>query len=472
MKTIHKHRHTSASACAHVAQHARRARTVMAAACLLVLPLGARAQQRTPTTAQVAAGYALDSLVAHAQEADPRIGAALHAIDAARARIAPAGSLSDPMLGLGIMNLPVSDPGFGDIMTMKTAALGQKLPFPGKLALARRAAELELEAAHARLAATRREVAAEVKHAYYELAFLDHASTVLDNSQTLLVNFIHTTESRYAVGAGGQQDVLEARVATARLAEDAVAIGEQRLIALARLNAVLDQPSATPLGVAPRVPERIARAAVSDDPGRIRFASAALGARAADSPLPPLAEIQQQALRNSPELRAHVAEIGAQAARVELAHKGHLPDFDLSLQYGERSNRTDMVSFMVSVPIPIHRSARQDENVAEARAELAALEASHHAMVNRLFADVAEQYARLERDRAQLALFVTSILPQGRASLESAVTAFQVGRADFLTLLESQTTVFNYETAYFRALSDFATSLAELERIVGAEVLP
>lgn len=131
-----------------------------------------------------------------------------------------------------------------------------------------------------------------------------------------------------------------------------------------------------------------------------------------------------------------------------------------------------MVSLMVSVPLPIHRKDRQEQEATEARAELAAMQAGHHEMVNRLRAGVAEAYAAMERDRAQLALFVKSIIPQGRAALASATSAFQVGRADFMTLLENQTTLYDYETAYFRALAEFATSLAELERSVGREVLP
>ena len=413
----------------------------------------------------------LDSLVALALEANPSVHAAARNVDAARARIGPAGALPDPMLGLGIMNLPVSDPGFADFMTMKTIALGQSLPFPGKLDFARRAAVLELRAADARLDAARLDVAAGVKQAYYELVFVDRAFEVLENNQKLLVNFMQTTESRYAVGTGGQQDVLKARVEAARIAEEAVAVAEQRRAVLARLNALLNRPSSTEV-VSPRVPVRVARAAIAEDAASIRFASASLGSRAEGSPLPSLEEVQERAIGGSPVLRAHESEIAAQAARLELARKAYLPDFDLSLQYGQRTDRTDMLSIMVSVPIPVHKGARQDQQVAEARAQLAALEASHHAMVNDLRADVAAQYAQLERDRAHLALFVKSIIPQGSASLESAVTAFQVGRADFLTLLENQTTLFNYETAYFRTLTDFASSLAELERIVGAEVLP
>ncbi|HUP19891.1 MAG TPA: TolC family protein, partial [Gemmatimonadota bacterium] len=349
--------------------------------------------------------------------------------------------------------------------------LGQRLPYPGKLALARRTAELELRAAEARVALTQREVEADVRRAYYAVAFLDRSLEVLERNQALLVDFIAATESRYGVGTGGQQDILKARVEAARLAERAVVLVEARRAGLARLNALLDRPGETPVDEA-RVPRRIARAAVPDDPSRIRFTSDALGARAADSPLPPLEVLQERAIRASPEVRAHEARIAAQVARVELARKAHLPDFDVSVQYGQRFDRTDMASVMVSVPLPVNRGGRQDQEVAEAQSELAAMQANHHAMVNRIRADIAEGYADLERARAQLALFARSIIPQGRAALESATAAFQVGRADFLTLLENQTTLYDYEIAYYRALTDFASSLAELERTVGGEVLP
>ena len=45
-------------------------------------------------------------------------------------------------------------------------------------------------------------------------------------------------------------------------------------------------------------------------------------------------------------------------------------------------------------------------------------------------------------------------------------------RHESLTLLDLQNTVFTTETAYFRALSDFAKAVAELEQIVGSEVIP
>lgn len=399
----------------------------------------------------------------------PAIRAAEDRVEAARAAISPAGALPDPMLGVGITNLPVTNPGFEGPMTMAMVGVGQLLPYPGKLDLRRRAAEAELAAADARREAARWAVEQEVKSAYYELAYLDQALGVVRNNETLLTNFIRVTQARYGVGTGGQQDILKARVESARLAEEAVMLSEQRRAVLARLNAALDRPTETAVET-PRVPTRIARAAVAENPGEIRFASASLGARALNSRLPALSELQETAVRESPVIRAHQAMIAAQAARVELLRKAHLPDFNVSLQYGQ-SGEAGLVSAMVSVPVPLRRARVQDAQVKEAQAQLSAIQAEQHAMANELRAAVAASYATLERDRAQLGLFAKSIIPQGRAALESATAGFQVGRNDFLTLLDNQTTLYNYETAYFRSLTGFAQGLAELERTVGKEIL-
>lgn len=460
----------------------RRLPVVLAAAALLTSPVAALGGQGTspiaaersmPPRSDAAVGAAaarLDSLIAVARTASPRLRAARARIEAARARIAPAGARPDPMLMAGIQNFPVTKPGFTDFMTMKMVGIGQTIPYPGKLSLRTRAAERELSAARAELEGDQLEVEEAVKAAYYDLAYVDRALEIIERNRQLLVDFMKVTETRYTVGTGGQEDVLRVRVEVARLGEEAVALVEQRRAALARLNAVLDRPSDTPV-VEPAVPRRVARAAIADSASRVRFASATLGARAADSPFPPLEMLQAAAVRQNPMLRAHEAMIAAQAARVELARKEHLPDFDVSLSYGQRDGFSDMVSAQISIPIPLQKGRKQDQLVAEARSELATLEAEHSERANVLRAEVARLHSELERDRSQLALYVKAILPQGRAALTSATAGYQVGRADFLSLLDTQATLFNYETSYFRVLSGFAKRLAELERVVGEEII-
>lgn len=413
----------------------------------------------------------LDSLIALARATSPSIRSAAARLDAALARVSPAGLRPDPMLMVGVQNLPVRDPGFADEMTMKMVGVGLTVPYPGKLGLNRRIAEREAAASAAALDAASRAVEREVRAAYYELVFLHQALLIAQRNRDVLVSLGDVTEARYGTGTGGQQDVLKVRVESGRLSETAVDLTERQRAALARLNAVLDRPSESPID-SPTIPRRIARAAVADSASEVRFVSSALGARASDSPLPPAAALQAIALHENAMIREANAMVDAQAARVELARRAVLPDFDVSVQYGQRTALPDMLTATVSVPLPLRKGRKQDAEVAAMSGELRAVEADRHDRQNEIKAEISRLHSSLERDRAQLALYVKAIIPQGRAALASATSSYQAGRVEFLTVLENQATLLNYEIEYFRLLTEFATMLAELEEVVGQEVLP
>jgi outer membrane protein TolC len=356
-------------------------------------------------------------------------------------------------------------------MTMRTVGVSQSIPYPGKLALRRRVAERETEASEAAVETARRLVVRDVKQAYYELAFIDQAREIVDRNRDVLAGVVKVTDARYGLGTSGQTEVLKARVDATRLAQTASDLAEQRNAALARLSALLDHTLDT-AALRPAIPARIARLVLPTVAEDIRFTSNVLGSRAAGSPLPALAELQDLAVANSPELREHEAMIAAQAARVDLARRDRLPDVDVSVQYGQRGGGLpDMVSASVSVPLPIFARRKQDQLTGDASAQLEALHAEHQASANALRAEVASLVSDIERARTQLALYAKAFLPQGRAMLTSATSSYQVGKGDLRDVLDAQASLFNYETDNARALADFAKQLAELERVVGTEVV-
>ena len=436
----------------------------------------------SPARAQTSSS--LESLRARADSANPSLQAARDRVIAAAARVGPAAAWADPMLVAGIENLPLGNENAasagghgsvgssvpGDPMTMKTIGVSQTVPYPGKLSLRRRAAEREVDAARASADASRLAIARDVRTAFFELAYIDRALAIVERNRTVLGDVIQVTEAHYASGTGGQQDVLKARVEAARLGETASALLEERRATSAELNATLNRDDTTSIRSV-SIPERIVQAAIPADPNRIRFAAQTLGARTTDSPIPALAELQDLAVRKNPTLRENEANIAAQAARMELARKGSRPDFDVSLQYGQRNQRPDMITAEVSIPLPIHKRARQDQELAEARAELAAMESDRRAKVNSVRAQVARLVSELERGRTQLAIYAKAILPQGGAAATAALASYQSGKTDLLTVLDNQNTLFTYETEYYRSLSDFAKNLAELEQLVGSEIL-
>ena len=419
----------------------------------------------------------LDALVARADSANASLVAARERAAAARARIGPSAAWPDPMLMAGIQNLPLTrdaagqmgDTRPGDPMTMRMLGVSQTIPFPGKLALRKQSAYFEAQAAAAELDAARLEVERTVRSRYFELFYLDKAIEIVEQNRGVLADVVQVTETHYAAGTGGQQDVLKARVDAARLGETASVLLEQRRAVLAELNAALDRDSELPVGAA--IPARIANAAIPSDVSEVRFTSQSLGARVAGSPLPPLTDLQDLAVRQNPLLREADAKIQAQAARLSLARTDSKPDVDLSIQYGQRSDRPDMISAQIAIPIPLHRGSRQGQQIAEARADLSAMEADKRAQINTIRAEVARLVSDLERERTELALYAKAIVPQGSAAATASLASYQAGKTELLAVLDNQNTLFTYQTAYYRALADFAKSLAELEQVVGAEVL-
>lgn len=411
----------------------------------------------------------LPALVREAISVNPAVRAARNRIEAARARVVTSSLRPDPMLMAGIVNLPISGARFGDFMTMKMVGVSQTFPTGGKLSLRRSIAEREADVADANADVVKKDVERDVKSAFYEIAFLAQARDIVRRDQELLVTFIRIAEGRYSVGMAAQQDALKAQLEASRLSETAVQLAEQERAAKARLNSILARASDASVGSA-AIPHSITDAAIAN-PSEIRFESPALGSRAADSPLPPLIELQNSAVKNNPELRAQQAMAAAQAARLELTRKERIPDVDVGLQYGQRDRYPDMVTATVSLPFPLQRRRNQDAFVGESRAELAALQSDYAARENAIRADVARAVSEVERERAQLALLVKVILPQSRATLNSAIASYQVGKVEFLTVLENQSTLFTIETDYARLLADFATSIAELERLTGAEII-
>ncbi|MBK5189309.1 MAG: TolC family protein, partial [Gemmatimonadaceae bacterium] len=416
------------------------------------------------------AAAALDSLVASALATSPEIAAAAARAKAARTRVAPAGARPDPLLMAGVLNFPVSQPGFSDFMTMKMVGISQSLPYPGKLGLRTRIATDDALAAGSQLLAARLDVTRAVQYAYYDIAFLSRAMEIVARNQEMLRDLASVSQVQYTTGTGTQADLLRVQLEAARLRDQASDLAEARNAALARLNGVLDRRSDAPIP-APSIPERVTRAAVPDSATEVHFTSAAPGARAANSPLLPLDSLQSLAIRFSPMLQAHEAEIQAQAARLELARRAHLPDFDVSLQYGQRQGQSDMISGVVTIPIPLQHGRKQDAESAAALEDLEALEAAHRAAVDSLRAEIATAVSEVERSRTQLALSMTAIIPQARATLASAMAGYRVGRGAFATVIDAQATLFTIEMAYWQSLTDFAKSLANLRRTVGAEVL-
>ncbi len=411
---------------------------------ILFLPGGVRGEG-------FSAGMTVSQVVDYALKHNPEIQAARRRLQALKARISQAGSLDDPLLGIGVRNLPTDNFKFNQWdMTLKELTLSQKLPFPGKLRLRAEVAAREAERGAEDLQEVENRVVSQVKGAFYDLYFVDKALEVTERNRTLLGEFVKIADTKYRVGTGIQQDVILAQVEHSKILDELLRLEQQRRSASVRLSTLLNLPPEQPVGKA----QGVTRAPLLQD----------------------LPALREMALAHSPRLRALESAIAQAQAAYRLAKLEYYPDLTLTFAYGQREGirlgrgRSDFISALATLNLPLYFRTKQDERVRETLAALQQVQRQYETQKNEVFFALGDLWARLRRDEERLKLFSEAIIPQARQSLDSAISGYQVGRVDFLTLLQNQITLFNFERDYYRLLADYQKTLAELEQVVGVRL--
>jgi outer membrane protein TolC len=400
-------------------------------------------------TAEPARGPQLQELVAEAVRNSPEIRAAGNERLAAQHRVSPAGALDDPMLEAGVLNAPLksSDTFRREDMTMKMLGLSQKIPFPGKRDLRQDVAAKDAEAVAYAYQETVNRVIRDVKTSYFELAFVAESARLVEKNRQVLEQFLKISESRYSVGQGNQADVLKAQTQLSKMADELIKLTRERRAIEAELMRALGRGS-----------------------GAGAPAPAAL--RLQETPLQ-LDALLQSASRERPQLQGLKSLVDRGGKALDLARQDNYPDFDVKFSYGQRDKtldgmpRDDLVSVTVAINLPIWRESKRDPRIAEAIAMRDQAMDLYQAQLNELSSKLRQQVANAEQSLKSARLYESGILPQARLAVESSLAAYRVNRVDFLTLLDNQMTVLNYEIGYASALSNYNKALAEIDLLTG-----
>ena len=87
-----------------------------------------------------------------------------------------------------------------------------------------------------------------------------------------------------------------------------------------------------------------------------------------------------------------------------------------------------------------------------------------------LISQTRRAHAELTRASSEEALLETGLVPQARQSLESSRSAYEVGRIEFLSLLDSQVRLLDAELQLVRARADKRRAFAALEAAAGEKL--
>jgi len=190
-------------------------------------------------------------------------------------------------------------------------------------------------------------------------------------------------------------------------------------------------------------------------------------------PALPSIDALQTRLAGSPNLRRAQFEIERRKALADLERAKRIPDVTVSLgvMRDEQLDR-DQALIGVSVPIPIFDSNRG--NLLEALKREDKARDEHVAIQNRLGTEAFEARERLNAARTQAETLDRDVLPGAQNAYDAATKGFQLGKFNFLDVLDAQRTLFQAKTQYLRALAEAHRAAADIHRLLGnsADVSP
>ncbi len=405
----------------------------------------AGAVPRSTLDARAPAITRLSALIREAESHNPQILAARRTWQAAEQVPSQVSTLPDPQFTVQQFTVGSPRP-FAGFSNSNFAYVGfgisQDLPYPGKLRLRGEVAQRDAAARREQVETMRRAVIEQLKATYFRLAYIQQTRGILERDEKLVEQIEKIAEARYRVGQGNQQDVFKAQLQETKILQQ-LEINRQQMGSLeAQLKQILNRPPDSPDVTTEEVTE---------------------------TPLPYTSDQLLALVRTqSPAVLAEQQLVRRQGLQVELARKDFYPDFNVQYMY-QRTGLQFRPYYMLTfgVKVPIWRSRRQRPELAHAAEDLASSRREYEAQVQQTYFEVQDQFVKAETGDRLLKIYRQGLIPQATATFDAGLAAYQTGKEDFQTLLDSFLDVLNLDTEYWSTLADHEIALAKIAQLTG-----
>lgn len=410
--------------------HVRRCLKILFA--LLVLHVAAPAR---------ADDQALRAYVTEVLAKNPSVRARVQRQEAAREGARAAGRWPDPLVTVMVDRVPSNSTTSATTPPMIQYGVRQMVPWPGKLGLAREAAEWRAVEAGSDIDTRKLDLALDAKRAYWMLALNVRRRQVNRANRNVAATLADATLGRYSTGIGGHHDVARAQVEVTALDVQHVDLEGERASMVAMINALRNEPTET----------------------------AFLDPTPSLSPTMRLdrGKLVERALAARPELRGMRATQSEAIAMASLERRERYPDVMGGLWYNQMIGMPDSAGAMIGATIPIFGYARQGHRAASFEARADAASEDQAAMRAMIRFEVADAIVVVETATRQEELVSGVALPRARESFQASLAGFGSGAADIVGVLDARRSLQQAELALAEAEIRREIAIALLERAIG-----
>lgn len=328
-----------------------------------------------------------------------------------------------------------------------------QFPFPGLLALKGEVISAEVRIREKAYEIAVRDMVSEMRMAWHDYFFVQHSIEINQDTQNLLRDLEGVARKKYEAGKAELNDVIKAQVELSRLSNDLITVEEEFKTAIARLNSLMNRAPDAPLG-APQ--------------------------DAGDQELKlPLDQLYPLSLKEEQELRMIELEIEKMELMIRMSAKMTFPDPTRGASYFEdRSGLLvgpprEMATFKRDpMSMPRFWFGSDDAYLRELKEDVGAMKEKLRSKQDLLHFEIKRSHYTLDASQRQRDLYQTNLIPQAKKALEASRTAYIAGKVNFLSLLDAERVLLEFNLNYHDSIREVRMNLARLERAIGKRIVP
>jgi outer membrane protein TolC len=383
----------------------------------------------------VSAALTLEEAVSLARGNDPWLQGSELRETALRAESTAAGTLPDPVVSVGVANLPTDSWDFDqEAMTQFKVGVVQQFPRGNTRELQRRRLEI-LGSEHPYQRADRRaRLAVNVSVFWLEGYRARETIRLIEQDRELFEHLVDVAQSSYAsaLGRTRQQDLVRAQLELTRLEDRLAVLHEDWERSRSSLREWLPAEAVSHGGdgqllLSTELPELVLPR----------------GELIAGEGMLPAQELARL-LGQHPAIRSIDRRIEASVTGVQLAEQKYRPQWSLNASYGYREDdpmdddRADFFSVGVAFDLPLFTSRRQDQQVQSAVASSEALRTERSLALRRMLAAFETQRSRLRRLEERRLLYRDRLLREMHEQAEASLAAYTNDDGDFSEVVRAR----------------------------------
>lgn len=381
----------------------------------------------------------LDSVLATIERTHPELRMYDAQVKAYETYATGARALDPPRFGAGFFMTPynsslwkasdmggMADPGMGSFMLSAEQMFTNGRKRNANAAYMEGMAKVEAEMRNA----TRNELFAMARRAYYEWIVMEKERKVLTQSEALLDHLVRSAEIRYTYGMDKLNAYYKAKamlgdVQSMRLV-NALDIDRMRIM----LNTYMVRDQGTPLGVDTAFTPARPQAVVAD--------SSAVVERRSDL----------HAIDRNIELLRAKQDVQRSVLRPEFGLK-----YDHMIAFGTQPQQFSLMG-MVSLPIAPWSRKMADANIEGLGPEMLALRESRTALINATLGELTRLQAEMVSKQQQLDLYDRMIIPSMQSNYQTALLAYEQNTEELFMVLDAWINLRTAQLAQLDLLKD------------------